>query len=69
MLVKTLATRVNLGQKFYYRGRTYVLATAEERKRHPADQRKSVLAYQIADNGDRMPVGISPLVEVFVDSC
>lgn len=68
MLVKRRVTQVDLGQKFYYYGREYVLATPEERQGgHPADGREAVLAYCLADKGGRIPVGFNPLADVFID--
>lgn len=69
MLVKHKITSIDVGQTFYYAGKAYVLADADERRKHPAKEvvRDVVLAYHVPDRGDRIPVTFNPLVEVYVD--
>lgn len=66
MLRKIKVTLVEPGQEFHHMNRRYVTATEEERKRHPG-RRESVLAYQLMDKGDRIPVSFNPLCYVFID--
>ncbi len=60
------------GQAFHYAGRTYVRATEEEAKGHPAygvlmQERTQLLAYHTPERGDRVPVSFSTQVRVFVE--
>ena len=68
MLVKRKITLVDQHQEFYYAGRTYVLATGEEKKKHPAKGMDGgqVLAYHHPEQQDRVPVTFNPLIEVYV---
>ena len=60
------------GQTFHYAGRSYVMATIEERDRHPAyavtQDRHQALAYHAPERGDRVPVSFNTQVRVFVDT-
>jgi hypothetical protein len=59
-------TMVDLGQEFHHHNRTYVLATKEERKRHPGNIRDGVLAYQLVSQNERIPVVFDPLEQVYI---
>ena len=53
-------------QTFYYAGRSYIMATAEEIPKHPACGAGQVLAYHTPDRGDRVPVSFGITVRVYV---
>ena len=65
MLTATLVTDVREGEKFHYRGRTYVLANGEEASHHPALGFGQVLAYHVPERGDRVPVSFGVHISVF----
>lgn len=66
-LIDKLVTDVAEGQRFHYAGRSYVLASDEESKRHPALGFGQVLAYHVPDRGDRVPVSFGNTIRVFVE--
>lgn len=70
MLIKLRPTQVEQGQRFYFAGKEYVLATPEERRRHPSRGHispENVMAYYIPEEGERIPVTFNPITDVFVD--
>lgn len=67
MLISVGIDRVQQGQRFYYAGRSYVLATEEEGRKHPASGLGLVLAYHTPERGDRIPASFGHTVDVFVD--
>ena len=67
MLVRTKITNVRPGVRFYRDGRTYTLATEDERKRHPVREPAKLAGYCIPDRGDRVPASFNPLLEVYIE--
>ena len=66
-LMDKLVTDIREGERFHYAGRSYVLATEDESKRHPALGFGQVLAYHTPDRGDRVPVSFGHTVRVFAE--
>jgi len=66
-LIDKLVTDITEGERFHYAGRSYVLATAEESKRHPALGFGQVLAYHVPERGDRVPVSFGRSIRVFAE--
>lgn len=65
MLTNKVITDIRDGETFHYAGRSYVLASEEESKRHPALGFGQVLAYHVPDRGDRVPVSFGHTIRVF----
>ena len=66
-LIGKLVTEVTEGEAFHYAGRSYVLASEEEQKKHPALGFGQVLAYHVPVRGDRVPVSFGHTVRVFAE--
>lgn len=66
MLISKPIDGVQKHQRFFYAGRTYMLANEDDRKKHPAREGVTILAYHLPEQGDRVPVTFSPLANVYV---
>lgn len=66
-LTDKLITDIREGEVFHYAGRSYLLASEEEQRRHPALGYGQVLAYHVPERGDRVPVSFGAHVRVFAE--
>jgi hypothetical protein len=66
MLVRKTASAVKEGQTFHHAGRVYVLATEDQRRKHPGYGRPVVLAYHVVSERVKVAVTFNPAELVFI---